>query len=118
MAAQIRVVPVEVVRGVKVKAADQQVDVAKEDRAAPVVEGSVVAAKIAEAKVVPGVVRVADKVADKVDPAVELNAAPVVRAVHHKVPIPNACWNMPSSLMRTKTASSARTNCKSSSTTS
>ena len=113
MAAQIRVVPVEVVRGVKVKVVDQQVDVAKEDRAAPVVEPPVVvvvAAKIAEAKVVPG--------ADKVAPAVEPNADPVVRAGHHKVPIPNACWNMPSSLMRTKTASSARTNCKSSSTTS
>ena len=114
MAAQIRVVPVEVVRGVKVKVADQQVDVAKEERAAPVVEAPVVVAKIAEAKVVPGAVRVADKV----DPAVELNAAPVVRAVLRKVPIPHACWNMPSSLMRTKTASSARTNCKSSSTTS
>ena len=99
----------EVVRGGKVKVADQQVDVAKEDRAAPVV-----ADKIAEAKVVPGAVRVADKV----DPAVELNAVPVVRAVLHKVPIPHACWNMPSSLMRTKMASSARTNCKSSSTTS
>lgn len=95
----------EVVRGGKVKVADQQVDVAKEDRAAPVV-----ADKIAEAKVVPGAVRV--------DPAVELNAVPVVRAVLHKVPIPHACWNMPSSLMRTKMASSARTNCKNSSTTS
>ena len=120
MVAQVRggTVKVEVVREVKAKVADQQVVpvvfVAKEDRAAPVVEAPVVAHKMAEAKVVPDVVRVADKVV----PAVEANAAPVDRADLRKVPIPHACWNMPSSLMRTKTASSVRTNCKSSSATS
>ena len=108
----------EVAREVKDKVVDQQavpvVVVAKADRAAPVVVAKVVADKMAEAKVVPDVVRAADKVVL----AVAANAAPVDRAGLHKAPIPHACWNMLSSLMRTKTGSSVRTNCKSSSATS